>query len=306
MSNELANTQTQNLELYHKKNVLVSDNEKVYGEITLGKIKEHELSPLNKEILLARFSEKQIKDLDANYVGERVKRAINLAVFTVGYKVENLSDLILLLVKDIFMDFKYMTISEIELAFRLGSRGKLGEIMGLSLRTFYNWLDAYKEYKTEAIGSLMQIKEKPKEMTTEQKRISYTNWLNSYIDSFNKYKNKQPIELFDIGNVFYDFCEKYGIAYISTEEKNELYERAKDIIKNNHSRDNAKSTIQANEFAEIINSIKLNRYNDDIKSKIIAEAKRLAILKIFDKLIEQNIELSDIIEQKKDYLLDTL
>jgi hypothetical protein len=306
MSNELANNPTQNLEVYHKNNVLVNDNEKVYGEITLGKLKQQELSPLNKEILLARFSEKQIKDLDANYVGERVKRAINLAVFTVGYKVENLSDLILLLVKDIFMDFKFMTISEIELAFRLGSRGKLGEIMGLSLRTFYNWLDAYKEYKQEAIGSLMQIKEKPKEMTYEQKKESYTKWLKSYVENFDKYKKKEQIELFDIGNVFYDFCEKYGIAYLSTEEKNELYERAKDIVKNNYNRDNAKSTIQANEFAEIINSIKLNRYNDDIKNKIIAEAKRLAILKIFDKLIEQNIELSDIIEEKKDYLFDAL
>jgi hypothetical protein len=143
-------------------------------------------------------------------------------------------------------------------------------------------------------------------MTYEQKKESYTNWLKSYVENFDKYKKKEQIELFDIGNVFYDFCEKYGIAYLSTEEKNELYERAKDIVKNNYNRDNAKSTIQANEFAEIINSIKLNRYNDDIKNKIIAEAKRLAILKIFDKLIEQNIELSDIIEEKKDYLFDAL
>ena len=36
----------------------------------------------------------------------------------------------------------------------------------------------------------------------------------------------------------------------------------------------------------------------DIKIKIIAEAKRLAILKIFDKLIEQNIELADIVSKK--------
>jgi len=146
--------------------------------------------------------------------------------------------------------------------------------------------------------SLMQIKEKPKEMTYEQKKESYTKWLKSYVDNFNKYKNKEQIELFDIGNVFYDFCEKHGIAYLSTDEKNELYEKAKDILKNNYNRSNAQSTIQSNEFAEIVNSIKLNRYNDDIKIKIIAEAKRLAILKIFDKLIEQNIELADIVSKK--------
>ena len=103
MSNELAtNNPTQNLEVYHKNNVLVNDSEKVYGEITLGKLKQQELSPLNKEILLARFSEKQIKDLDANYVGERVKRAINLSKI---FRIANLlaSAIILFLISSLYL-----------------------------------------------------------------------------------------------------------------------------------------------------------------------------------------------------------
>ena len=61
----------------------INDNSKVWGEITIADIKESNIGIENREILLARFNEQAIKDLDANMAGNRLKEIINLT--TVSY-----------------------------------------------------------------------------------------------------------------------------------------------------------------------------------------------------------------------------
>ena len=287
--------QKDSFEEYHL-SVIIPNEQKVHGQITVNDIKNAPISILNKEILVARFSEKQIKDLEANYAGERIKTAINLAVFTVGFKVENLSELIILVIKDIFYDFSYLTIPEIELAFRMGARRKFEPIMGMSVMTFYGWLVSYTQtVKTEAVKSLNTIKETPVEIDEKTKKKYYNKWLNAQIQLFEQYKKDKSINVIDMGNVFYDYCEKKGICYLSVDEKSKLYEEAKISIKGKHHRREAKSNVQAQNFKAVVEAINANDIDVSLNNRIVSEAKRLAITKIFDKLIQYKLELVNLI-----------
>lgn len=275
----------------------INDNSKVWGEITIADIKESNIGIANREILLARFSENAIKDIDANIAGKKLKEIINLTIFESGFKTENISELILLIIKDIFSDFSYMTLSEVGLAFRKGIRGELGEYMGLSVLTFYKWLKAYNEtLKQQAIKSLQFIKkEENKTVSEDLKREYYKKWLKSHIEDFERHKNGEEIIIYDFGNVFYDYCVKNSIGYITKSEEEELIEKARTNVIRKHSSFNAKSAFQAQEFKNILLAISSNNITQNIQDMINSEMKRLAIVKFFDKLIHQGLDLKTLI-----------
>lgn len=278
--------------------VSIPDNEKVYGEITLSDIRNSNINTADKEILLARYGEKKVKELDANYVGEQIKTAINLTIFQSGYKIDNISELIIMVVKDIFMDFSFMTLSEIGYAFRKGLRGEFGEYMGLSVKTFYVWLKEYNEtLKLEATKSLAKInKPEQKQITEQEKRQTHLNWLKSYCEDFEKYKKGEDVDIYDVGGVFYSYCMKNNICYLSEDEKKELYDKAKRKIIVNHNGQNAKNVWERKDFKEIVTSV-VKGENNSSQALVVNEAKRLAVILIFDKLIANGINLNDLLAQ---------
>ena len=204
-----------------------------------------------------------------------------------------------MVIKDIFSDFSYMTLSEVSLAFRKGIRGNLGEYMGLSVRTFYTWLKTYNEtLKQKAIKSLQFInKEENKTISEDKKKEYYKKWLQSHIEDFERHKNGEEIIIYDFGNVFYDYCVKNAIGYITISEEKELRERARTNVIRKHSSFNAKSVFQAQEFKNILLAISSNNITPNIQDMINSEMKRLAIVKFFDKLIHHGLELKTFIEE---------
>jgi hypothetical protein len=276
----------------------ISDDSKVWGDITISDIKESNIGNANREVLLAKFSEKQIKDIDANISGNKLKECINLAIFESGFKTENISELILLIIKDIFADFSYMTLSEVSLAFRKGIRGDLGEYMGLSVRTFYTWLKTYNQIiKSEAIKSLQSIKKEEVKYNEDERKEYYKRWLQSHIDDFKRHKNGEEIKIYDFGHIFYDYCIKHSIGYLTNLEKEALYDKARTNTIRKHSSVNAKSAFEIKEFRDIITAISTNNINPNIEDIINSEMKRLSIIKIFDKLIHQGLELENFINE---------
>jgi hypothetical protein len=296
MNNEISNT-NQSIQVLNENEI--NDNFKVWGEITISDIKDSNISISNREVLLARFSEKPIKDIDANLSGKKIQELINLTIFESGFKTENISELIILVIKDIFSDFGYMTLSEISLAFRKGIRGDLGEYMGLSVRTFYNWLKTYNQtIKSEAIKSLQSIqKNEPSKINDDEKKEYYQRWLQSHIDDFERHKKGEEIKIYDFGHIFYDYCIKHSIGYLTTLEKEILYDKARTNTIRKHSSHNAKSTFEIKQFRDIINAISTNSITPTIEDIISSEMKRLAIIKIFDKLIHQGLELKNFINE---------
>jgi hypothetical protein len=267
------------------------DNTLVYGDLTLNDIKNSSISKANKEIIISKFGEKQIKHLDPNYAGEKLKTAINLTIFESGFKVDNISELILMIIKDIFTDFSHLTISECGIAFRNGVRGLLGDFMGLSVRTFYNWLIAYNEtIKAEAIKQLQYIR-KEKVITDEDKERIKWEWLNTFIQDFELYKKEGVIEQLDFNNGFYEYCVKTGIGYLTIKEKLEIKELAKKRILSANNILNAKNSDERKSFKSIVSSIANNTYNQTAEMQIVSESKRIALKIIYDKLIEKEIDL---------------
>jgi hypothetical protein len=280
----------------------IIDNSLVYGDLTLSDIKNSDIPKPKKEVLISKFGEKQIKYLDANYAGEKLKTAINLTIFESGYKVDNISELILMVIKDIFNDFSSLTISECSVAFRSGVRGLLGEYMGLSVKTFYNWLLAYNEtIKAEAVRQLQFIK-KEKTITEEDKKKIRLDWLNGFIKDFESYKENGNTDQFDYNNNFYDYCISSGIGYFTRKEKLEIKELAKKRILNSHNVLNARNKDERNSFKEIVNSIVNEVYNKKAETEIVSEAKRLALKTIYDRLIDKKIHLKDAINEYEKYL----
>ena len=290
-NNKIIQTNNTNIELK------TLDNSLVYGNLTLTDIKNSTISKANKEILVSKFGEKQIKHLDPNYAGEKLKTAINLTIFESGFKVDNISELIIMVIKDIFNDYSYLTISECSIAFRNGVRGLLGDYMGLSVRTFYNWLFEYNEtLKADAIKQLQYIK-KENSITEEDKEKIKWDWLNTFIQDFETYKKDGIIEQLDFNNGFYDYCVKTGIGYLTIQEKVEIKELAKKRILSSNNVLNAKNSDERNSFKQIVTSIANNTYNQNAEMQIISESKRIALKIIYDKLIEKEIDLRQAINE---------
>jgi hypothetical protein len=284
-NNQIIQTENTNIQ------IKTLDNTLVYGDLTLNDIKNSSISKANKEIIISKFGEKQIKHLDPNYAGEKLKTAINLTIFESGFKVDNISELILMIIKDIFTDFSHLTISECGIAFRNGVRGLLGDFMGLSVRTFYNWLITYNEtIKAEAIKQLQYIR-KEKVITDEDKERIKWEWLNTFIQDFELYKKEGVIEQLDFNNGFYEYCVKTGIGYLTIKEKLEIKELAKKRILSANNILNAKNSDERKSFKSIVSSIANNTYNQTAEMQIVSESKRIALKIIYDKLIEKEIDL---------------
>lgn len=276
----------------------VSDNNKVFGEITISDIKNSNIGSNNKEIILARYNELTIRNLDANQAGEKLKVIINLTIFESGYKVENISELILMVIRDIFSDFSGMTISEIALAFRKGVRKDFGEFMGLSVITFYNWLKSYNEtIKLEAMKALRNIRKEPKPISDELKKQYRKEWLMNHIEDFELHKKGLEIKTYDINNIFYEYCLKNGIGYLTKEEKKEIKEKAIEFMRNSFLPQNAKNRAEQKEFKHIIQALMSDEQDKTVDEKIVMQSKRMAIPIIFDKLIQQGLELKTLIEK---------
>jgi hypothetical protein len=184
--------------------VEVLDTDCVYGDLTLSDIKSSNV--YNKEVIIAKYGEKQIKDLDANFSGEKLKAIINLTIFESGFKIENISEIIIMVIKDIFSDFSFMTLSEVSLSFRKGVRGELGDFMGLSVRTFYFWLKQYNQYKLDYLKQLQNIKKEEPPVSEEKKKEVRRIWLKTFVDDFEQYKKTKVSEVMDFRNMFYDYC----------------------------------------------------------------------------------------------------
>ena len=285
--------------------IIVSDDIKVYGDITLSDIRQSQLVPTIKEVILARYNDVPIKDLDSNEAGHKIKTLINVTLFESGFKTDNIEELIKFVVRDIFIDFQLNTLTEISLAFRKGVRGDYGDIMGMSVRTFYNWIRQYnEETRTEAFKSLKNIESnyhKPKPISKEEIDRIHEEWLNTFINTFDKYRKGEISYIVDLNNSFYNYCVKHGIGHLTNQEKRDMVEKAKEFLARKYNRMNARSQNDINVFSNYIYMIDRDEIDGKLKDELIITAKNLSLNLIFDKLINKNIHLKDCIEFAKQH-----
>ena len=279
---------------------ITPDDTKVYGDLTLSDIKHSAISKINKSILLYHFGEKKIRNLDGNFVGIRIQEMINRTIFESGFKSDNLNltELIMLIIKDVFSDFDFLTLSEVAYAYRKGIRGDYGKTYGLSVITFYSWLKEYNETtKTEAVKQLSLLKKELPPISNEKKIELRIKWLNNYIKDFEQYKSTKKVLVNDFSNLFYNYCINNGLCSLDKSEKAMLYQMAKDNELLIYSPKNATSLSQSREFKSLVSAITEDNIPQTIHEQITLKAKKLAIAMIFDKLIKNNLELKDLIAE---------
>lgn len=278
-----------------------------YG-ITVEQINDSDvLSKENKEVLLATLNNEPICDLniieyDLNHnslVGIFGRLIIESGITPETMPKPDQKVFISMCVEEVKNDFSYLTIEDVRLAIKKGIRLEYGKFYGLSIATINHWLKEYvNTTKKTAMKSLSLLspEEEKISLNDEQKKVMYKRWLDSWIDLFEKYHEGENIVVSDAGNVFYKYCIKNKIGSLSDSEKIILENKAKRLIIAN-GKEQARSSFQVKEVNAMIEAINRNKYGNEIQSKILFEAKRLAIFSFFDKLIQEKIELKDLIEK---------
>ena len=102
-----------------------------------------EVDNLTKECYLSQLETKVFEYSDKNIVSEKIDTIINNTFAYKGQSPATEREYVFIsnaVKEDIFHNFNLYTLKDIELAFKLGVRGEMGEYYGLNPKTFYDWL----------------------------------------------------------------------------------------------------------------------------------------------------------------------
>lgn len=271
-------------------------NLKIYGQ----EISSHNLDKKSVEVYVSHFSNTKIKNYeDKNIVKDKVKIILNN---TFAYKGQSPNSereygfILVSLQEDLLNNFNDYTIQDVKLSFAYGVRGELGEYFGLNGKTFYDWL---KNYKSKILNPTIQkvAKLKPVEKSEVDSEAIYNNYISILSDSYKKFLETQIYSLFDYGNMIYNFLDKNKVIQYTKEEKFEMMNQAKHIVKNMLIEDNKHKKSLGKDF-QILNLEKAFRQienNESHQKEIIIESKRVALKRFFDDCLSKKITLDEFI-----------
>jgi len=239
------------------------------------------LSPVARDIYSAS-KKPMIKSFDdINVVVNSIHVSVNKVIADKGVRMEidDINYLKKSISLDIIRDFSTLSLEDINVCFSMGVRGKLGDYYGINVATLYQWLDKYKnEVLPMANGEIYDKMPKPMEIETE---VDYKAFDNSLVKTIQNILIAE-IELNnynDYGNVHYNLLDKFNFIQFTPDEKIEIFNRAKDVVKHNLTKKNL-SLIEQGKSIQVINTEKfLNEIEINSKTKndiIIIEAKKIA------------------------------
>lgn len=264
------------------------------------------LDNTSKEVYTSHFSHYRIKEYsDKNLVKEQVKLILNK---TFAYKGQTPSSereyefILKSLQEDLLLKFNDYTIEDIKLAFSYGVRGELGEYYGLNGKTFYDWL---KNYKTVFLNP--SIQKASKLQITHQVEVDKTiineNYIKILSDFYEKYLETQTYNLFDFGNMIYNFLDSNNVISLSKDEKLEIVCLAKHNVKhfviedNKHKKQLGKD-FQLRNLDKVFHEIDYN-LNKDLNKEVVIESKRIALKLFIDNCVSDGLSLDDFINKIK-------
>jgi len=239
------------------------------------------LSPVARDIYSAS-KKPMIKSFDdINVVVNSIHVSVNKVIADKGVRMEidDINYLKKSISLDIIRDFSTLSLEDINVCFSMGVRGKLGDYYGINVATLYQWLDKYKnEVLPMANGEIYDKMPKPMEIETE---VDYKAFDNSLVKTIQNILIGE-IELNnynDYGNVHYNLLDKFNFIQFTPDEKIEIFNRGKDVVKHNLTKKNL-SLIEQGKSIQVINTEKfLNEIEINSKTKndiIIIEAKKIA------------------------------
>ncbi len=278
-------------------NYLAPLEKKVYGDITLGDIRSSSMSLRDKEICLACYGKAKITVMAARDSGMILRAIINKTLFEGGQAVEDIDEFMLIILADIYRDWSDMTVDEVAIAFRMGVREEFGELRGISVRVLNTWLRSYKALiKKEAMKNLIEMtKPKEKVVTDAQKKIIHANWLKSWCDTYDKWAKGGNIVMLDPNNMFYKYASKNKFLVLTEEEIAKMYTKAEIIFKKKHSAEKANGKAEKATFKDALQ--KLQKGDEEIKQRVLSEARILFIWELFNRLKATKKSLKEVVSE---------
>lgn len=247
-----------------------------------------------REIIIASQA-LPIKDMDKKEFVLEMTNLLLRAVFESGHnKLEEKDQTAILMIAcdDLLREFGFLTLEELRIIYRRGVRGQLGEYFGINVKTLYNWVTQYvsesrneaMKAKMDAMANKMLEMEVKLQPTPEQwNQIMY----NSCIELFDKYKkvkvNEESNWMGDIGNIHFKFLN--GLELIPKWDIQLVREKVKSKIKKD--KDKLSIFTPKKEIDEILKTISHK-----------SEAKKIILEDFFDKLISDNQELRNLLDDK--------
>lgn len=247
------------------------------------------IPPLEKKIIESTYALKISQATEAE-IKPAIRSGVTTALYNLGQKMDDGERQILhsKILIDLKLHFQTLTVDEIINALDLGSKGefrvKPEEVLYLSPERVYSWFKAYKfGVKREAnkkIADIVQREEKAKEPTEEEKGKIVMDGV--YL-SFEEFKKTGEVK--DYGNVKYDKLDSMGLIPFTIERKKEIYALAEQHLKSSKQDDR-----------DFMKGLKEMR--SETQNIVKAEAKQMALTLFFKELIEMEVELKDLIEEK--------
>ncbi|GAB3822245.1 hypothetical protein [Pontibacter rugosus] len=178
-----------------------------------------------------KVSECKDAELDAVLI-----KSINTAVLLLGQKNQwkdelDQRPLVNELYRMIRQKYSYYTLEEVELIFRLGSRGELKvkqtDVVFLNIEQVSSWFRVYKnDCKAKAISNCRRIEESKPKTNYDPK-----NMLREALGLMANKQDLPPTMLTLLQACYYDKFEKAGLIQLSLEEKKQIHleEREKEL-----------------------------------------------------------------------------
>lgn len=223
-------------------------------------------------------------------IGGAISAAVDKAIFYLGLKTEDSDrDLIKLnVIADVKRHFPLLTVDELAIAIDNGVHGKYGNVVGLSPKDVYNWINAYSisnERRENQERLLKEQAEKSEPTEEEKEKVRWDNLINAW-ELF-----KQNGYFKDFGNSIYNYLDKKGKIKFTVEQKEDFKRIALINLKNEYNPiQHIGNFVKVSEVKTILNEIE----SDDKNARVIAEAKKTALNHFFKELADMEMEITDL------------
>jgi hypothetical protein len=171
---------------------------------------------------------------DMNIVVNSIHQSVNRCIADKGVNME-LADMQYLkksITDDIIKDFSTLSLEDIQMCFKIGVRGVLGDYFGINVVTLYQWLKKYKDEmlpQTHNEVSRYLPPAKIEEPKIDFKKLDFEK-IEKICETIDIYQKDNVYELNDYGNIHYNFLEKHGFIEFTEDEKKFHKDNARSMI----------------------------------------------------------------------------
>lgn len=270
-------------------------------------------APADKNIMQA-FNTKKLCDCSDNEIDRAIIPAVSEAFFYIGKRdTPSISGDLKFIYDNLPGELKRilpaLRLGEIPIAFKRGLLKEFGEYFGLNVAELLRFCKSHYESEQRINAAKTILKPIQAPQLAPSKESLFYLYKNNLLDAFEK--NKVGGNYESNGPGLYDFCNKLGLIIFSTKEKYDIMQDAAHaVIKDQHMalivivEDFKRRPLQ-----KIIDVISEHLNNagpltEGIKPLIISKSKFLTLKAFFSDIDMSELNLSEIVDNKKDLFIN--